>query len=71
VDGDIDVDNPEEVEWALATRLQASRGVVIIRDARLSSLDPSAQDGVGDKLGIDATVPIKDREKYRRARIPG
>ncbi|MDT7889625.1 MAG: UbiD family decarboxylase [Desulfurococcales archaeon] len=71
VDGDVDADNPEEVEWAIATRLQASRGVIIIRDARLSSLDPSAQDGVGDKLGIDATVPIKEREKYRRARIPG
>ncbi|MEM2302206.1 MAG: UbiD family decarboxylase, partial [Sulfolobales archaeon] len=70
VDGDIDIDNPEEVEWAIATRLQASRGIVIIREARLSSLDPSAHNGIGDKLGIDATVPISERHRYRRARIP-
>jgi UbiD family decarboxylase len=71
VDRDINIDNPEEVEWALATRLQASKGLVIIRDARLSSLDPSAHDGVGDKLGIDATIPIRERGRYRRAIIPG
>ncbi|PWV36942.1 MAG: hypothetical protein DJ555_04645 [Desulfurococcaceae archaeon] len=70
VDGDIDIDNPEEVEWAIATRLQASRGIVIIKEARLSSLDPSARNGIGDKLGIDATVPIGERHRYRRARIP-
>jgi len=70
VDSDIDIDSPEEVEWAIATRLQASRGLVIIRGARLSSLDPSAQDGIGDKLGIDATVPIGERARFRRARIP-
>ncbi|MEM2208587.1 MAG: UbiD family decarboxylase, partial [Sulfolobales archaeon] len=42
VDEDIDPDNPQEVEWAIATRLQASRGLVLIRDARGSTLDPSS-----------------------------
>ncbi len=70
VDSDIDVDNPEDVEWAIATRLQASRGIVIIKSARLSSLDPSSHDGIGDKLGIDATVPVRERHRFRRARVP-
>lgn len=70
VDSDIDIDNPEEVEWAVVTRLQPSRGIVIIRDTQLHILDPASPGGFGDKLGIDATVPIKERHKYRRAKIP-
>jgi UbiD family decarboxylase len=70
VDSDIDPDDLEQVEWALATRFQASRGLIIISNARLSSLDPSSRDGLGDKMGIDATVPLAEREKFERARIP-
>jgi len=70
VDSDIDPDNPIEVEWALATRFQAGRGLVVVRHARGSTLDPSSFNGVTDKVGIDATAPIKDRSKYVRPRIP-
>lgn len=70
VDQDVDPDDPEEVEWAIATRFQASRGLVVIQGARLSSLDPSSQDGLGDKLGIDATASVRERQRFRRARIP-
>lgn len=68
VDEDIDPDNPEEVEWAIATRLQASRGLVIVREARGSTLDPSSDDGVTDKIGVDATAPIGRRELFTRPR---
>ncbi len=64
VDSDIDPDNPTEVEWALATRFQAGKDLVVIRGVKGSTLDPSAEDGVTDKLGIDATAPLKGREKY-------
>ncbi|MEM1622599.1 MAG: UbiD family decarboxylase [Sulfolobales archaeon] len=66
VDEDIDPDNPQEVEWAIATRFQASRGLVIIRDARGSTLDPSSDDGLTDKVGVDATAPIRRREMFVR-----
>jgi len=66
VDPDIDPERPDHVEWALATRFQAGRGLVIIRDARGSSLDPSSEDGITDKLGIDATAPLSRRGRYRR-----
>jgi 2,5-furandicarboxylate decarboxylase 1 len=62
VDDDIDVHNPMDVEWAIATRVQADRDVVIIPGARAKPLDPSLAvmpPGVvptGAKMGIDATV---------------
>src|ERR1700686_639982 len=41
VDDDIDVFNPMDVEWAIATRVQADRDVLIVTNARGKPLDPS------------------------------
>lgn len=57
VDQDIDIFNDEEVEWAVATRFQGHKGLVVIENARGSSLDPSA-DETTTKVGIDATKPV-------------
>ncbi len=70
VDSDIDPDNMHEVEWAIATRFQAHRGLIVIHHARGSTLDPSAEDGITSKVGIDATCPINDRDKYVKPRLP-
>jgi len=73
VDGDIDVYNPIEVEWAIATRFQANDDLVVIPNARGSTLDPSADQETGQttKLGIDATRPsVKPAEKFVKAKIP-
>ena len=62
VDDDIDVFNPMDVEWAIATRVQADRDVFVISGARAKPLDPSLPimpPGVvptGAKVGIDATI---------------
>lgn len=63
VDPDIDIANLQQVFWAMATRVQAERDVLIIPRGRGSSLDPSAEtQGVVDKMGIDATAkPSLDR----------
>jgi len=66
VDPDVDPDDPHQVEWAVATRFQADRDLVVVRNARGSSLDPSSEDGLTSKMGLDATAPLKEREKYRR-----
>ena len=70
-DEDIDVFDPVEVEWAIATRVQADRDVVILSNARSKPLDPSLPpiDGVPTtaKMGIDATIPENvPRERYQR-----
>ena len=73
VDDDIDVYNALDVEWAIATRVQADRDVFIIPGARAKPLDPSlpvVPAGVvptGAKVGIDATIPEGiPRERYER-----
>jgi len=73
VDKDIDVYNIEEVEWAVATRFQANEDLIVIPNARGSTLDPSADQETGQttKLGIDATKPLtKPQEKFVKAKIP-
>lgn len=57
VDDDIDIFDDRDVEWAVATRFQADRGLVVLHGGRGSSIDPSANDGITAKLGIDGTRP--------------
>ncbi len=59
VDDDIDVYDESDVLWALATRMQADRDLVVTAGSLGAILDPSASaDGVTAKLGIDATRPF-------------
>ena len=72
-DEDIDVFDPTEVEWAVATRVQADRDVLIISNARSKPLDPSLPPVEGGipttaKMGIDATIS-ENVPKYRYQRI--
>ena len=56
VDDDIDVFDESDVLWAIATRMQADRDLVVIEGSLGAILDPSASpDGLTAKLGIDAT----------------
>ncbi|MCD1295560.1 UbiD family decarboxylase [Methanocella sp. CWC-04] len=69
VDSDINIFDPMDVEYALATRVKADRDVMIISNVRGSSLDPVSEDNVTSKMGIDATKPLKASEKFERAKI--
>ncbi|MEA3026399.1 MAG: 2,5-furandicarboxylate decarboxylase 1, partial [Alphaproteobacteria bacterium] len=72
VDEDVDIHNPTEVEWAVATRFQADRDLVIVPESQGSKLDPSNRDGVGAKMGIDATKPLAAPEMtFKRIHVPG
>lgn len=73
VDDDIDVFNAMDVEWAIATRVQGDRDVIIIPGSRAKPLDPSlavTPPGVvptGAKVGIDATIAEGiPRERFER-----
>ena len=68
VDEDIDIFDDRQVEWAVATRFQADR-MLVIKGAAGSSLDPSS-DGTTSKIGIDATIPMKsDRKAFLKATL--
>ncbi|TRO53125.1 UbiD family decarboxylase [Candidatus Bathyarchaeota archaeon] len=77
VDDDIDIYNPNDVEWAIATRFQADKNTVIIPNQPGSSLDPSGDLTEGKKartckMGLDATIPTGKtdksfvKERYRK-----
>jgi len=62
VDEDTDIYDPRDVEWAIATRFQADRDLMILEHQPGSSLDPSATHAPGEKtrttkMGLDATIP--------------
>jgi UbiD family decarboxylase len=71
VDTDVDPYDPAQVEWAIATRFQASRDLVVLTDQKGSSLDPSAMHVPGQKsrtakMGLDATMPVgRNRTAYQ------
>jgi UbiD family decarboxylase len=74
VDEDIDPRDPSEVEYAISTRCQADKGVMIISNVKGSSLDPSSDQAnlVTTKMGIDATATLlKPKERFEVAKIPG
>jgi UbiD family decarboxylase len=62
VDDDIDIYDPGDVEWAIATRFQADHDLVVLENQPGSSLDPSAKHVLAEKtrtskMGLDATIP--------------
>ncbi len=66
VDTDIDIFSSNEVEYAIATRVRWNEDVVFIPGAKGSSLDPSAENGLTTKLGIDATKELGEEKRYER-----
>ncbi len=59
VDDDIDPRNWDDVAWALATRMDPGRDVMVMEDTPMDYLDfASPKAGLAGKLGIDATNKI-------------
>jgi UbiD family decarboxylase len=74
IDDDIDPFDPISLEYAIATRFQADKDLVIISKVRGSSLDPSSDQKnlLTSKMGIDATKSFSKRpEGFEIAKIPG
>lgn len=73
VDDDVDPFDAKDVEWAVATRFQADRDLVVIEGAKGNVLDPStrATGSITAKMGLDATKPLDGGEGFEKARIPG
>ena len=72
VDDDIDVYNLNEVEWAIATRFNGEDDLLIVKNVRGSSLDPSADQKslLTTKIGLDATIPLtKNKDEFKKVKI--
>jgi len=73
VDKDIDIYDPLQVEWAMATRFQGEEDLVMVPKEPGSSLDPSAEPGTHrtTRIGFDLTKPLKMKGKdFSRAEFP-
>ena len=78
VDDDIDINQPEDVMWAIATRVNPHTDLFTgAAQSKGHAYMPAERMGVNEQvsmfeggLGIDATVPLAAREHFRRARYP-
>jgi 2,5-furandicarboxylate decarboxylase 1 len=70
VNADVDVHNPDEVEWAMSFRMQPAEDIIIINNIPAGPLDPSVSDSVpldcrlASSVGIDATYPFGSDLEY-------
>jgi UbiD family decarboxylase len=70
VDEDVNIFDPEDLEYAMATRVKGDNDILIVPGARGSSLDPTAMpDGTTTKVGVDATKPLDKKEKFERVSL--
>ena len=70
VDMDVNIDDQTEIEWAVATRFQADRDLVVVSGAQGSKLDPSSDNGISAKMGLDATKPLTaDAMEFKRIHV--
>ena len=69
VDEDIDARDWRDVAWAIATRMDASRDVMLVENTPIDYLDfASPEPGIGAKMGLDATRKIgaETRREWNR-----
>jgi len=76
VDEDINMHDIQDVEWAIATRFQADKDLIVMTDQPSSSLDPSAlhieaKKSRGTKMGLDATIKKagQEREMFEKVKF--
>lgn len=81
-DSDVDISDSREVDWALATRLRPDKDITIKHDLPGLGIDPSGSPSTApteqisahatrtSKLGLDATKPLAELEKYERIDLP-
>jgi UbiD family decarboxylase len=70
VDDDINIFDPNDVEFAIATRMKGDEDIYIYPNVRGSTLDPRSDNGIGTKVGIDATMDLSKRWKFQRVPRP-
>jgi UbiD family decarboxylase len=73
VDDDIDIHDPNQIEWAMATRFQGDKDLVIKQNQKGSSLDPSSNLETREttKLGFDLTIPSDRKpEDFKIPELP-
>jgi UbiD family decarboxylase len=71
VNDDINIHDPNEIEWAMATRFQADKNMIMKKE-KGSSLDPSSDmdTQMTCKVGFDLTIPEGSKKEFKRPELP-
>jgi 2,5-furandicarboxylate decarboxylase 1 len=69
VDTDVNIYDPVDVEWALTTRFNAKKGLIILKDQPGHILNPMVEDGLVTKVGMDATAPYPRTAPFERVKF--
>uniref|UniRef100_A0AAU2VU77 UbiD family decarboxylase n=1 Tax=Streptomyces sp. NBC_00008 TaxID=2903610 RepID=A0AAU2VU77_9ACTN len=78
VDEDVDLESDGDLWWAMVTRMQADRDVLVLPDREGFPLDPTqstaysaavSADGRTAKAVFDCTVPYTQRDRFHRPRF--
>ena len=69
VDDDIDITDTDQVEYAVATRVEGSKDIVFMPGMRGHEYVRVSDGGVRTKVGIDATVPFDYRDRFAGVRF--
>ncbi len=70
VDEDINIFDPNDIEFAIATRVKGDEDIYIYPNVRGSTLDPRSENGIGTKVGFDATMDLSKKWKFERVPRP-
>lgn len=71
VEDDIDVTNPQQVEWAIATRFRGDRDILVIPGVKADRAEPLEENAMVSKVGIVAVKqPTGSRQDFTPARVP-
>ena len=62
VDDDVDIYDMEDVMWAVATRVRAEKDILMVPGVKSAIIDPTSDPATFTvtKMGIDATMPLKE-----------
>jgi 2,5-furandicarboxylate decarboxylase 1 len=69
VDDDIDIENPREIEWALAARFRGDEDLMVIEGVKADRCDPVHDELTVTKIGMIATTRPGDGEPLTRSEL--
>lgn len=71
VNKDVNIDDPDEVNWAISTRADLAEDLLIMKSVWGFVMDPSRKSKTDPvtKLGIDATVDPLEKERFIKADV--
>ncbi len=73
VNKDVNIDDPSDVNWAISTRADLSKDLLLIEKSWGFVMDPSRKDRTQPvtKIGIDTTVDPLEKERFIKADVRG